>query len=436
MIRLQIEAFRLLRVIIKDRRYHDVYPDLVPAIRYLFEWQYKFLEVSDSRSAVVHQHVTSMIALLSHPLFCFDRNMCTEIMVLCFRKWLVTSASTVAQSLSFSGNVLLSVLFEFCAENKLLYQSIKGEIQKLITSPWLNEKILPLLHTESSVRNITTDRSRILPQLPNFGAVAFDRDNKVSLVVPQSSPVLMANALLKLLTKRDKELLHHLNSTPFKEFLVLFTAHPDFVALMKKNWFCRHDLDLVFSIIQAGVCKDIALVLKVTGLFVACLKTRGQIEHLLQDVFFNPTMYANKLDYAEGELYLWRDVYMQYYLMRQSTSEEPEEFLLPVNWPYALLNIFYEQHVESKDKKTVSFNIEKETEDRLIRVSMGMTTLLEANGVHLVSPTDRIIHLMMAHLSPECRFLEPSVKPCLIERAAFLAKELDRETVFQFKSGE
>lgn len=431
---------RLLRVILKDRRYHDSYNDFIPAIRYLFEWHYKFLDIIESRSAVVHQHVTAMMALLSHPLFCYDRNMCTEIMVLCFRKWLticttwLNASNTDSVDLGFSQNVLLSVLFEFCMDNKYLYQGVKDLTTKLITSSGFQDKLLPSLSTNTSVVKITTERSQILPQLPNFGAVAFDRGNKVSLIIPQSSPVLVVNAVLRLLTKLDKELLKQLKSDPFKDVLVHFTTHPQFVTIMKRNWFCRHDLEFVFSIIQSGICKDIALVLKVTGLFVSCLKIRSQIEHLLQDIFFNPSMYANKLDYADGEIYMWKDVYMQYYLMRQSTVEEPEESLLPVNWPYAILDIFYEQHVESKDKKKISFNIEKETEDRLIRVSMGMTTLLEANGVFLVPPTDRLIHLMMAYLSPECRFLEPTVKECLMQRAAFMKAR--GKGVFQFKSGE
>lgn len=319
-------------------------------------------------------------------------------------------------------------------DNKYLYQGVKDLTTKLITSPGFQDKLLPSLSTNTSVVKITTERSQILPQLPNFGAVAFDRGNKVSLIIPQSSPVLVVNAVIRLLTKLDRELLKQLKSDPFKDVLVHFTTHPQFVAIMKRNWFCRHDLEFVFSIIQSGICKEIALVLKVTGLFVSCLKIRSQIEHLLQDIFFNPSMYANKLDYAEGEIYMWKDVYMQYYLMRQSTVEEPEESLLPVNWPYAILDIFYEQHVESKDKKKISFNIEKETEDRLIRVSMGMTTLLEANGVFLVPPTDRLIHLMMAYLSPECRFLEPTVKECLLQRAEFMKGK--GRGVFQFKSGE
>lgn len=439
-IRLQIEAFRLLRVIIRDRRYQDSYNDFGPAIRYLFEWHYKFLDINDPRSAVVHQHVTSMIALLCHPLFCYDRHICTDIMVLCFRKWLTICATWLQSSesveLGFSQNVLLSVIFEFCTENKLLYQAVKDVLLKLISSNGFQTKILPLLSTNTSVQKITTERSEILSQLPNFGSVAFDRHNKVSLIIPQNSPVLVVNAIIRLLTRHDKEVLRHLKSEPFKDVLMHFTTHHQFVAIMKRNWFCRHDLEFVFSIIQAGICQDIALVIKVTGLFVSCLKVRSQIEHLLQDIFFNPGMYANKLDFSEGEILMWKDVYMQYYLMRQSTVEVPEDSLLPVNWPYAILDIFYEQHVESKDKKKILFHIEKETEDRLIRVSMGMTMLLEANGVHLVPPTDRLIHLMMAFLSPECRFLEPSVKECLQQRALFMKEILKGTGLFEFKSGE
>lgn len=425
---------------VKDRRYQDSYTDFGPAIRYLFEWHYKFLDISDTRSAVVHQHVTSMIAHLCHPLFCYDRHLCTDIMVLCMRKWLTICATWLQSSESvefgFSQNVLLTVIFEFCLENKLLYQAVKDLLSKLITSPGFQTKILPLLTTDTSMRKVVTERSQILTQLPNFGAVAVDQHNKVSLIIPQNSPVFVVNAILRLLTKHDRDLLQLLRPEPFKDVLVQFTNHPQFVAIMKRNWFCRHDLEFVFSIIQAGICKDIALVLKVTGLFVSCLKVRSQIEHLLQDIFFNPAMYQNSLNYSEGEILLWKDVYMQYYLMRQALQETPEDSLLPANWPYAILDIFYEQHVESKNKKKITFNIEKETEDRLIRVSMGMTTLLEANGVYLAQPTERLIHLMMAFLSPECRFLEGSVKECLLERALFMRENLRAAEPFQFKTCE
>lgn len=430
----------MLRVILKDRRYQDSYNDFVPAVRYLFEWHYQFLDIRDSRSAVVHQHMTAMITMLCHPLYCYDRNICSEVMVLCFRKWLTifTSWLESAQSVDFgfSQNVLLSVIIEFCTENKWLYQAVKDLIRKLITSAGFQDKILVLLCTDTSIRKIAADRREILKQLPNFGSVSFDRHQKVSLILPQSSPVIIANATLRLLTKCDRELLKQLKSEPFTDFLVQFTTYPKNVAIMKQNWFCRHDLELIFSIVQAGICKDIALVLKVTGQFVSCLKARSQIEHLLQDIFFNPAMYVSKLGYSEGEILLWKDVYMQYYLMRQSTMETPEDSLLPVNWPYAILDIFYEQHMESKDKRRISFNIEKETEDRLIRVSMGMTTLLEANGVFLVSPTEQFFHLMMAFLSPECRFLDATVKECLLQRALFLKESIYTNGPLQLKSGE
>ena len=438
-IRLQIEAFRLLRVVLRDRRYQDSYNDFIPAIRYLFEWHYKFLEITNTRSAVIHQHVTTMIALLNHPSFCYDLNMCTDIMVLCFRKWLTQCASSLETSTNvdfgFSQNVLLSVIMEFCTENKLLYQSVKDLLSKLINTRGFQEKILPLLTTSTSIQKITTERSQILPQLPNFGSVAFDMQNRVSLIIPQSSPVILMNSIIRLLIKYDPEVLNQLNSAVFKEVLQDFTTHSKFVKIMKKNIFCRHDLEFVFNIIQSGIVREIALVLKVTGLFVSCLRTRGQIEHLLQDIFFNPAMYEHRLGFSDGEIFMWKDVYMQYYLMRQQTVEVPEESLLPTNWPYAILDIFYEQHVESKDKKKISFNIEKETEDRLIRVSMGMTTLLEANGVFLVPPTDRLIHFMMAFLSPECRFLDGAVKECLIQRSLFLKDSFKGSGAFQFKSG-
>lgn len=463
MIRLQVEAFRLLRVCIADRRYQDSYrlvhyysschawvfihsrfpftfSDFVPAIRYLFEWHYKFLDITDNRSALVQQHVSAMVALLSHKVFCFDRNMCTEIMVLCFRKWLTIFKSSVDSGqvleMGFSQNLLFCIIMEFCGDHKVLYQSVQDLCTKLVTCPAFQQNILRPLSTNSSILKISSDRSEVLPQLPNFGAVAFDANNKVSLIIPQSSSVIMVNSMLQLFIKHERSVLNQLQAEPFNEVLINFTTHPKLVGIMKRNWFCRHDLDFIFTIIQSGICKDIALVLKVTGIFVSCLRVRSHIEHLLQDIFFNPAMYKNKLNYHDGELMMWKDVYMQYYLMRQSTAETAEDSLLPAKWPYEILNIFYEQHVESKDKKKISFNIEKETEDRLIRVSMGMTTLLEANGVFLVSPTDRLIHLMMAFLSPECRFVDASVKECLMERALFMKQNISLDSPFQFKNGE
>lgn len=413
--------------------------DFVPAIRYLFEWHYKFLDIADSRSALVHQHVTAMIALLSHKVFCFDRNLCTEIMVLCFRKWLTIASSWLhsqeSVELGFSQNILLTVIVEFCTDHKVLYQALKDLWHGLVTSAGFNEKIIKSLPVNSAAVKILSDRSKILPQLRNFGAVAFDRDNKVNLIIPQNSSVILVNSIIQLFIKHDQAMLQQIIPAPFHEVLAQFTTQSQFVAIMKRNWFCRHDLDLVFTIIQSGICKDIALVVKATGLFVSCLHTRSQIVHLLQDIFFNPSMYPVKLDYSDGEILLWKDVYMQYYLMRQSTLETPDESLLPVKWPYEILNIFYEQHVESKDKKKISFNIEKDTEDRLIKVSMGLTTLLEANGVFLVSATDRLLHLMTAFLSPECRFLEPTVKDCLNERALFLKQAIASGGLLQFKTG-
>lgn len=437
-IRLQTEAFRLLRITLKDRRYQDLYHEILPAIRYLLDWHFNFLDITDS-NAVLHQHASSMIALLCHQLYCYDRNPCTEILVLSARKWVTICGSWIESSdsakMGFSQNLLLCVVFEFCVENTLLYHAVKPCLSKWIHSNAFTAKMLGPLSSNSSMKKIISDRRDVISQLPNFGSVAFDRQSKVSLVIAQDSTVLIMNAMLRLLTKYDPELLKEMDGNSFREILSQFTTHNVFVGIMKKNWFCRHDLELVFSIIQSGICKDIGLVLKVTGLFVTCVTMRAQIEHLLQDIFFNPEMYKNKLSYSDGEFLMWKDVYMQYYVMRQQTLITPEDSMLPVNWPYAILDIFYEQHVESKDNKKISFNIEKETEDRLIRVSMGMTTLLEANGVHLVTPTERLIHLMMAFLSPECRFLEAQVKECLLHRALFLKNDLHGNLSFEFKTG-
>lgn len=417
--------------------------DFIPAIRYLFEWHYQFLDITDSRSAFIHQHASSMIALLSHPLFCFDRNMCTEIMVLCFRKWLTITTSYLQSNnsteLDFSQNVLLAVIVEFCTDHKLVYQAIKDLYVAFVSSSGFKSKIMNRISSENSLINIASDRSEILPQLPNFGSVAFNQGNKVSLIVPQTSPVILINASIRLLLKHDRDILGTIQAEQFHKVLVNFSSFPKYLEILKRNWFCRHDLELIFSILQSNICRDIALVLKVTGLSLSCLNMRVQIEHLLREIFFNPLMYENKLGYSDPQIRKWKDVYMQYYLMRQSTASNEageEESLFPVKWPYEILNIFYEQHVESKDKKGIWFNIEKETEDRLIKVSLGMTTLLEANGVFMASPTERLIHLMMAFLSPECRFLDSSIKEDLLNRAVALKNSLGPSDLFQFKSGE
>lgn len=393
----------------------------MPTLRYYLEWHYQYLDMRGDGQAAIRQHAAAIIVLLlSCRQFCFDYNMCSQALALCCRKWIAVFGQMISTEsvfeMEFSRTLLLTAIAEVCTDNSFLYQAIKKDLLNLIAQERFPQRMLHSLTIDSGLLTFDRDRQHVLPSLRNLGAITFDSKQKVNLIIPQQSGTMLINALIKLFVKDTQFTWSENVKTSLRAHLEVFAERKELIPKMNSNWFLRHNLDLIYNLVQLDMGAPSEAILGVSGSLLTCFYVEtDKMELLLDKVLFNPNVYSNKASYSDEDILAWRNVFLHYYRMRKNETETDDK-LFPLKWPYEMLNIFYDQHVET----TNHIQIESATEDRLIRVSMGMTTLLEKNGVHLVSNAEKVVHLMMPHLSNEISFMDPPIKQILVDRAAHL----------------
>ncbi|XP_050072117.1 RNA polymerase II-associated protein 1 [Anopheles maculipalpis] len=344
-------------------------------------------------------------------------------------------------------------------------------------------EIIQTLSSSSLVLTHFEDRTEYgIASLPSLGAVQVRRYQTIpTLIVTRSYPVFLLHALLHLLLEDGHstspaaaELKEHIfGSTSHRHYLQAVCARTrssnddrrsgGAVSLIG-NWFVqtieqRYLLDVLQLVLVEGRGKRTtelpqdpdSVALRTIGLQLAFFLTYSLSEafypalvQLFDDIIFVPGYYTDsvreQLSITEADMQRWK---LNYKLLAQKaiqnevnltpvregfTVTEWKSSLLRRSWPYSPLYLM----VDKLEKGMPT--LELLTETAIISTGLWFSELVEASGISIATPTERLMYLMAAFLGPDSKFLEPDLS-VLIERrlVALRSQTTTGDNVFDFE---
>lgn len=172
------------------------------------------------------------------------------------------------------------------------------------------------------------------------------------------------------------------------------------------NWFAR--LELKFLIIFLKRYENFTtqtndFILKLAFKLINTLPGRyvNEIKFILGNFIFSDRFFETH----EIEIL---NLFKNDYLILLNNSDKLDETGLPSYWPYLPLFVIYcaSQNPEINLTNQIS-------EDRLIKMTLQYTLLIESKISSLLQPTDRLIYSMLPFFSTEGRFLDADIKELL-----------------------
>ncbi|XP_049285596.1 RNA polymerase II-associated protein 1 isoform X1 [Anopheles funestus] len=490
MIQIQIEAFRFFRLLLQCKPIDGLHNDLWPALCYLVEWHYQHLIFAEEGPFIIRQHAVALLALIGPGLQQQDADAAScgasalgEKLFACCSKWFAVAERTGANE--FSQKMLLAgCLWTAARAQHVVGMETYKTFQAKYLTPFVRSarfgEIIQTLSSSSLLLTHFEDRSEYgIGSLPSLGAVQVRRNQTVpTLIVTRSYPVFLLHALLRLMLDEQQY-------TSLKEDIFGTAAHRHYlqtlcartrnhrpqsgaVSSLIGNWFVqtieqRYLLDVLQLVLvevgngrekrATGLEGDLANeeAVRTIGLQVAFFLTYSLSEafypalvQLFDNIVFVPAYYGTvglDLGVTGADMQRWK---LNYKLLAQKalqnevnhvqdgfTVREWKSPLLRRSWPYSPLYLMVDKLEKGSPK------LELLTESAIISTGLRFAELIEAAGITIASPTERLMYLMAAFLGPDSKFLEPDLS-VLIERRLAALRTLSRhgDNVFDFEGAK
>lgn len=178
---------------------------------------------------------------------------------------------------------------------------------------------------------------------------------------------------------------------------------------LKMNWFCTFEKKFLYRFLfyQAVYGKiSNSLIIRLAYKLSTCLgrNSMKELNFLIDKILFNGKFFA------VNNLNPFKKAYLAYYkikiteLNHRNAVNKWSKSLLPVEWPYKVMSMFYE-----RNQNKLKFKVKLEDFD-IIQTTLYYTSELEIY-IKILSPTNKLIFLMMPFFSKA--FLETDVKEIL-----------------------
>uniref|UniRef100_A0AAG5CPH3 RNA polymerase II-associated protein 1 C-terminal domain-containing protein n=1 Tax=Anopheles atroparvus TaxID=41427 RepID=A0AAG5CPH3_ANOAO len=407
------------------------------------------------------------------------RQFCDKLFA-CFSKWFTAAQRGGANE--FSQKLLLAACLWTAGRARSLAEGSYSEFLKRYLLPFIRgnrygELIKPLSSTSLILTHFHDRSQYAIASLPTLGAVQLRRHQTVpTLVVTTSYPVFLLHALLGLLIQhqsavepptaavsiaelKDLLLRNAWHRQYFAELVAIGSNHRPqtgptneggAVGALVCNWFAqtvelRYLLDVLQLMtlerksVRPGVdvsegdemaAKTMALQLAFTVTFFISEAFYPALVKLFDEFLFVAGYYdarlCSELAVSGADLQRWK---LNYKLLAQRAIKNEDNTnpkrsgltvtewrtpLLARSWSYSPLYLMVE-----KLEKGAS-QLEVLSEQAIIGTGLRFSELVEASGIIVACPTERLMYLLAAFMGPDSKFLEPDLSALIERRLATL----------------
>ncbi|XP_061386272.1 RNA polymerase II-associated protein 1 [Musca vetustissima] len=451
LIKVQIESLRCLRCLLLLRMENNtLHRKFVTAFRYMLDWHYNHVTYEEGGPFLIRQHAAALmttIASINSPVGSEVTALLGDILHDCCCNWFHKANRYGVKE--FSQATLLSSCLNAVTWyirntdtarfqnfiNKYLCDFIKSE--NFI-------KFINIISSSSIILRKSVDRRNVHNPLPNVGSVIMNSYGP-QLVITQTYPIYLITAiwrLMELLMERGEKQIFNIMFEPkllepMVELLrALSTKCNTYLAT---NFFAKMEIKLLFKLLCFEGFNEYfkpAEMLQIVYNYLCCLTAEHipEVEELFERVIFNPKYISVELE----TLTKWRTkclelVYTRYIVVPPSEltlflpySQVP---ILPTDWPYFQLKIILQHYVENVKKETTADFSERE----ILQMTLNFVTQLEECNEHIqiVSPTEKLMYLMIAFMGPDSQFLDKEVNQLLRQHLMKFYKQCEN-VEFQF----
>lgn len=413
-------------------------------MHYMLEWCYQFLQFERSGHLIFRQHAAALLTLISSVGATGDTPNIAPIVDkvrLCCSKWF--RAATVHGIEEFSQHMLLATCLNACVRlsgdgfHEFYAQYLCG----FLRSEHYSTGVCANLPRQSPLLRRITLRPNPHEALPHLHSVVVNESTGApDYVFGQQYAVHLCTALVNLLAalhagqhrRLFSDLLAAMWCPPLQAYIEQLAQRPWNVAV-RGNWFVRNELALLAGILKCPAVRDqrISTAVAVQIAYkVSIHLSIDQVEevlHLFDAVLFEPSHFAASPHIDADVIGLWKDIYTHLsfehvqladdYGLMVSDHRQPA---LPVNWPCAPMTQLLHGVMQPDAQRPVLF------ESDLIRSGLLYIEALHTHAVRVVTATEHLMVLMVAHLGGEGTFLEPAMNAMLAECVhAFFAAHRD-----------
>lgn len=445
LIHLQIEAMRLVKVIIVLTKCDNLYNGLIPAYILILDWCYHNLNMNKNGHPIFRQHATALISLIGHQNALCSDNLLIDKLKLCFSKWF--HVASTYDSLELSQNILLATCIQTCSSmfGPSVYHFYEIYLNKFLSSQcFINVcettgKLSPLLS------QIYCGRTHCHIALPSVNSIVFDKSIP-SYILSEKYSIFLLTSLANLLNSMNSHEQYALHDEIFEK---LYNNHllgyierfsDSTPRKLQGNWFLRNEILLLLAAVKCKKIKrkiDKVSMQQLAHNLCNCL-TENQIEAALEIfdfIIFDIEQYENRLNFDKEHLDKWKMIFINVCILMQRTTiassaimiKNHDKILFNSQWTYSpLLPLFM-----SMDNNNEILRLSGISEKMLIDSTLSFALLRHANSIDKISPIDELQYLMMAFLGHESSFLSADTKE-LIEKNILHFFAQNKRVIFDF----
>lgn len=429
-----------------------LHSEITPALRYMLEWCYQFLQFERTNHLLIRQHAAALLTLISSMGAHVDAVQFTDKLQLCCSKWF--HQATVQGADEFSQHMLLATCVNACTRisgdgfHAFYAQYLGG----FLRSPHYGRICGDLVQQSPLLRAITRrpNGHEALPHL--HSVVVNERTRAPDYVYGQQYAVHLLTSIVNLLAAlhagQHRRLLADLLQALWQPeaglagYFAQLAGRP-WNEQMRGNWFVRNELALLAGVLKQPALREsrlsAATVLQLAYRVTTYL-SEDQVEEVIQlfeAVLFEPGhLNVDRIRFDDRELVpyieLYQTICFAHYEMADDTGlmvSNHQQPALPANWPCApMLNMLRDIMQPGSGVQPVEW-----TEADIIRIALQYMDALHAFGVSFMRPTEYLMTLMIAYLGENCSFLRPDMRE-LMGRSVqqFFAAHID--THFDFET--
>ncbi|XP_013115843.2 RNA polymerase II-associated protein 1 isoform X1 [Stomoxys calcitrans] len=434
LIKVQIESLRCLRCLLLLRMENNtLHKKFLHAFRYMLDWHFNHVIYEEGGPFLIRQHaaaVLATIASISSPVGSEVTTLLGDILHDCSCNWFHKATRFGVKE--FSQATLLSsclnaVTWYIRHTDTARYQNF---IQKYLSEFIQSENFVKFLNTISSsslVLRRSVDRRNVHNPLPNVGAVIMNSYGP-QLVITQTYPIFLITTVWRfmelLLERNEKHIFDALLSPktldPMVDYLRNLSTKCN--RYLATNFFAKMEIKLLFKLLCFEGFSEYfkpSEMLQIVYNFLCCLTAEHipEVEELFERVIFN----RRYINIDEDTLNKWRKICLElvysHYIVVPPTeltlflpfSQVP---ILPPDWPYFQLKIILQNYVENVQQKKSAADF---SEREILQMTLNFVTQLEDcnEQLEIVSPTEKLMYLMIAFMGPESQFLDREMNQLL-----------------------
>ncbi|XP_073843572.1 RNA polymerase II-associated protein 1 [Musca autumnalis] len=451
LIKVQIEALRCLRCLLLLRMENNtLHKKFVTAFRYMLDWHYNHVTYEEGGPFLIRQHAAALlatIASINSPVGSEVTALLGDILHDCSCNWFHKATRFGVKE--FSQATLLSSCLNAVTwyirntDTARFYNFVSKYLCEFIKS----ENCIKFINTVSSssiVLRKSVDRRNVHNPLPNVGSVIMNSYGP-QLVITQTYPIYVITAIWRImelmLERGEKQLFHVLFDPKILDPMVelLRGLSKKCNTYLATNFFAKMEIKLLFQLLCFEGFNEYfkpAEMLQIVYNYLCCLTAEHipEVEELFERVIFN----AKYISVEVETLNKWRKkclelVYTRYIVVSPTEltlflpySQVP---ILPTDWPYFQLKIILQHYLENVKQKTDADFSERE----ILQMTLNFVTRLEESNEHIkiVSPTEKLMYLMIAFMGPDSQFLDKDVNQLLRQHLMKFYRECEN-IQFQF----